>query len=274
MDAYSLGEVREILGLSRAVIAGLIEAGFVHPVRGKRREYRFSFQDLVVMRTARALAAAKLAPRRISRSLKRLREQLPTEVPLAGLRIAAVGNSVVVEEGASQWQADSGQYMLCFEVAASASGRVTFLDNGEASLGAADAAFLQGYALEDTDQDAAIDAYRRAVAANACHALAHTNLGRLLHQAGRLAEAEAVYRDALRECGQDALLVFNAAVLLEDRGHVDEAIGMYRQALAIDPALADAHYNVALLYEVSGQPRDALRHFNAYRRITAREREE
>lgn len=269
MSSYSLVEVSEILGVSRPVITGFIEAGFVHPARGKRREYRFTFQDLVVMRAARGLAHAKLPPRRISRSLKRLRDQLPSEVPLAGLRIAALGNNVVVAEGASQWQPDNGQYVLSFEVAAS-EGRVTFLEEAPGdSLSSADAAFLQGFALEETDREAALAAYRRAIAANACHAAAYTNLGRMLHEAGRLAEAAAVYRDAMRECGEDALVAFNAAVLMEDLGRVEEAIKLYRDALAHDAVLADAHYNLALLYEASGRTRDALRHFNAYRRITA-----
>ena len=35
--------------------------GFVTPSRGKRREYRFSFQDVVLLRTAHSLQAAQIA---------------------------------------------------------------------------------------------------------------------------------------------------------------------------------------------------------------------
>jgi hypothetical protein len=58
-----------------------------------------------VLRTARALNAAKVPPRRITRSLKQLREHLPEQMPLSGLSIRAVGDRVVVQEvlGAGKW---------------------------------------------------------------------------------------------------------------------------------------------------------------------------
>ena len=42
----------------RAARFALVEAGFVTPGRGPRNSLRFSFQDLIVLRTAQALAAA------------------------------------------------------------------------------------------------------------------------------------------------------------------------------------------------------------------------
>ena len=41
----------------------------------------------------------------------------------------------------------------------------------------------------------------------------------------------------------------------------------YREALALDPQLADAHFNLARLHERAGNPKDALRHLLAYRRL-------
>ena len=80
-----------MLGLSRAVISGLIASGFVTPSRGKRREYRFTFHDVVLLRTACALQQARIPARRILRSLQRLKATLPGELPISGLRITAVG---------------------------------------------------------------------------------------------------------------------------------------------------------------------------------------
>src|SRR5438876_3338576 len=99
MQTYTLSGIESMLGLSRAVITGLVAAGFVTPSRGKRREYRFSFQDVVLLRTAYSLQAAQIPPRRILRSLQRLKATLPSELPLTGLRIAAVGNDIAVREG-------------------------------------------------------------------------------------------------------------------------------------------------------------------------------
>ena len=63
--------------------------------------YLFSFQDLIVLRTAQALATAKVPARRIASSLRELRRHLPDAMPLSGLSIGAVGDRVVVKEGAS-----------------------------------------------------------------------------------------------------------------------------------------------------------------------------
>ena len=58
---------------------------FVAPARGPRGAWLFSFQDLIVLRTAQALADAKVPPRRITRSLRELRRHLPDAMPLSGL---------------------------------------------------------------------------------------------------------------------------------------------------------------------------------------------
>src|SRR5262245_36442113 len=116
MQRFSVAEVEKVLHLSRGTIRGLVSRGFVSPARGPRREYRFSFQDLIVLRTARALTLANVPQRRIVRSLKELRQHLPKVVPLSGLSICAVGEQVVVRDGKSRWNADSGQYLLELDV--------------------------------------------------------------------------------------------------------------------------------------------------------------
>jgi tetratricopeptide (TPR) repeat protein len=289
MADYSLAEVTQILGLSRGVIAQLVDAGFVTPARGPRREYRFSFQDLVVLRAAQGLREARLPSRRILRALKRLREQLPEDAPLRGLRIAALGDAVVVAEGNARWRADDGQYVLSFEVSGP-SGDAQMLDAlprvtrersaaapcGDARLrdaalstnaATAEQRFREACAIEGDDPEAAATLYRAAIGLDAHHAAAHLNLGRTLHEQGRLDEAETAYRRGVDACPGDPLLRFNLAVLLEDRGDESGALQCYDAALAHDPSLADAHYNLALLHERAGRRREALRHFSAYRRL-------
>ena len=60
MRSYSVRDVQRVLQLAPDTTRSLIRAGFVHPARGPRREYRFSFQDLIVLRTARALLDARI----------------------------------------------------------------------------------------------------------------------------------------------------------------------------------------------------------------------
>src|SRR4051812_48419961 len=116
MQTYSVQDVERVLRLSRGTIRGLVQVGFVKPSRGARREYRFSFQDLIVLRTARALIDAKVPRRRIRAALDDLRRHLPEEAPLSGLSISAVGEQVVVREGHNHFQVEDGQYLLGLDV--------------------------------------------------------------------------------------------------------------------------------------------------------------
>src|SRR5512141_2693162 len=115
MHPYGVRDVERLVGLSRNSIRSLVSAGFVKPTRGARNSWLFSFQDLIVLRTAHALVEARVPQRRITRSLKQLRAQLPSTMPLSGLSVGAVGDHVVVKEGTARWEADSGQYILAFE---------------------------------------------------------------------------------------------------------------------------------------------------------------
>ncbi len=82
-----------------------------------RRDLRLSFQDLVLLRTAKGLADAKVPAATIRRSLKRLRAQLPEGRAITGVRIAADGRRVVARDGASVWNPESGQALFDFAVA-------------------------------------------------------------------------------------------------------------------------------------------------------------
>ena len=255
--SYSVADVERLLRIPRSTIRGLVAAGFVSPARGPRNSWRFSFQDLIVLRTAQALADARVPARRITKSMRELRKHLPPSMPLSGLSIAAVADRVVVREGASRWQAESGQYLLDFE--------------GDPSRGSLNVIerdwFEKAVALEETDTDAAIAAYRRGIAAEPGHLDARINLGLLLHRKRKYAEAERVYGEALNACGADAVLLFNIGVLLEDLNERARAMEAYRAAVDADPDFADAHFNLALLCERAGRPREALRHMAEYRRL-------
>lgn len=268
MQRYGVRDVEKMLRLSRATIRALTAAGFVTPSRGPRNALRFSFQDLIVLRTAQSLAAADVPARRITRSLQALRRQLPAAMPLSGLSVSAVGRQVVVRDAGTRRHVDSGQYLLAFE-GDPADGSLSVIERAPpAAAPAQEDWFARAAALERKDPEAAIVAYGKAVAAAPQRLDARINLGRLLHEVGRHAEAERVYRDAIACGGRDPLLFYNLGVLLGDQQRAREAIEAYEAALRADPAMADGHYNVALLYQKGGRPKEALRHMSQYRRLT------
>jgi tetratricopeptide (TPR) repeat protein len=271
MRSYNVHEVERVLRLTRSTIRGLVNAGFVKPERGARREYRFSFRDLIVLRTARALIDAKVPRKRIHRSLEDLRRHLPESMPLSGLSICAVGDRVVVRDGQTHWQAENGQYLLGLE--ALENGVLHVVERPAAAGGdgvepkTAEQWFAEALELESVDARAARRAYEHAVKIDPTHLASWINWGRLLHEQGAIREADKVYRRAIEQCGCDPLLMFNRGVLLEDLGETAAALEAYQAAIEEDPDLADCHYNLARLYEVLGKPQHAIRHLGQYRRL-------
>lgn len=270
MGPYGVREVERLLHLPRSTVRSLIVAGFVSPARGPRNAWRFSFQDLIVLRTAQALVAAHVPNRRITKSLKELRRNLPDSMPLSGLSIAAVADRVVVREGASRWQAESGQYLLEFG-GDPADGSLSVIERKAAAAAPSPAPdwFGTALSLEREDPEAALEAYEKAIAAEPAHLDARINRALLLHEARRFTDAERACREAIETCGNDPVLLYNFGVLLEDMDRKPEAVRAYEAALLGDPAMADGHYNLALLCEKLGKPKEAIRHMSQYRRLVA-----
>lgn len=217
---YGVREVSKLLRMPRGTIQGLVKAGFVTPARGPRNAWVFSFQDLIVLRTAQALSAASIPAKRITRSLKELRRHLPDAMPLSGLSIGAVGGRVVVKEGASRWQAESGQYLLAFE----------------ANLNVIERPAQDGYELHQAGRlKEAEAAYRRELKAQDDDPLLLYNLGVLLDDLGRKTDALASYEAALRGDPAMADCHYNLALLCEQLSRPREAIrhmAQYRKLVA------------------------------------------
>jgi tetratricopeptide (TPR) repeat protein len=265
MHDYSIADIERLIGLSRAVVRTLIRQQFVAPHRGPRREYRFSFQDLLTLRTAKALSAARLSNRRISRSLRDLRRRLPEQAPISGLSLRVVGDTVSIREGNAEWASDSGQYLLALDVVVS-NGTVHIIERTSAPPELeGDQLFEQAGELEESDPQRAIELYQRCLELDDAHLAARINCARLLHQGGEFDLAERLYRaDA---CRRDADALFNLGVLLEDTGRSAQAIDSYLAAISIDPGFADAHYNLARLYEIQGNDPHMIRHLRQYRTL-------
>lgn len=272
--SYSLREVAAMLGMSPSRIRSFAAEGVVTPERGERGQLRFGFHDLIVLRTAGELVAAKVPPRKLRRVLRTLRDQLPEGRSLTGLRIAAEGERVVVRDGDAVWNPESGQALFDFAVSELAVQAAPIAIRAatsarERSDVPAEEWYAIGCELEPAAPAEAMEAYERALRADPRMADAHVNLGRLHHEAGNTEEAMRHYRAALDIDPQHDVALFNLGVALEDSGRVDEAIRVYRGAIAADPENADAHYNLAGLYERKGEKQAALRHLKAYRRLLA-----
>ena len=272
MKGYSTAEVARILELTPRQVRASVRSGLLEPRRGNRGEFRFSFQDLVFLKTARGLFATRIPRRRVREILEKLRGQLPAGRRLGGVRIAVEGKRIIVSDGSARWQPESGQILFDFGVAdlagrAGPIARRAFAEakEEEGQALSAEEWYRWGCELEAAAPEEAAEAYRRALAVDPGHADAHVNLGRLLHEAGDAEAAHGHYRRALEERPQDPTAAFNMGVALEDLGRPADALAAYEKAVTLDPQNADAHYNAANLCEKLGRPADALGHLKDYR---------
>lgn len=271
MDGYGTREAAGLLNLSERRIRALVRAGVVTPERGARGVLRFDFRDLVLLRVAGSLIEAGIPAARVTRSLAELRRRLPHDRSLSELRIVADHDRILVYDGSASFDAETGQLVLDFPVSELAA-RVRPLEPSvpAASASEAEALYAQGIELEDSDPRAAAEAYGRAVELDPTHADALVNLGRLLHEEGRLPEAADCYRRALEAQPAHATAAFNLGIALDDLGDWRGAADANRRAIELQPAFADAYYNLAAVLERLGERQAALRALRRYRELKRR----
>jgi tetratricopeptide (TPR) repeat protein len=264
---FTAADLRRILHLSESGLRSCLRAALL-PV-SPRPPALYSFQHLVLLRTAQGLKDGGVSVRRIRTVLLSLQQQLGEGQAMSSLKIYASGKRVVVWDGLSHWQPDSGQFLLNFDtkqilqtMRLKAPRRVQ-PSQAEAAL----RWFERAMALQTDSPDEARRAYQEALRFQPDFVEAHNNLGLLHYHAGRLTEAETCYRRALHFGPDLALAHFNLGVVLEDRHDKSGALAAYAEALRLAPEFREAHCNLAGLYEQLGRRRDAIRHYAAAKRL-------
>jgi predicted TPR repeat methyltransferase len=108
--------------------------------------------------------------------------------------------------------------------------------------------------------------YRAIISSGAPVAQAHNNLGFLLHQRGDNAAALAEYRKAIAINPDDPGALNNLASTLRELGQAEEAEACYRRALSIKQDHLEANNNLGMLLSDRGRHAEAL---ECYRRALA-----
>ena len=268
MKGYSTSNVAELLGIKAETIREIARAGVLDPERTSGNHYRFSFQDIVILRTAKELLDAGVRKASLNQSLLQLKQRLPAERSLSSLRIAGDAGAVVICQDEQMYNAESGQIHFNFAIAELAGTLAPLAKKAAEQAESSDHLtsddwFDLGVDLEAVSPEDAPAAYLRALELDPSHSDAHVNIGRLLQEAGEYQRAEAHYHQALHVEPDNVLASFNLGTLLEDMGRIDDAISAYKQA----PAFADAHYNLSRLYELVGDHSEALKHLKTYRNL-------
>ncbi|XP_047431444.1 protein O-mannosyl-transferase TMTC2 [Mugil cephalus] len=87
------------------------------------------------------------------------------------------------------------------------------------------------------------------------------NLGNVLKNQGKMAEAEKAYRNALHYRGNMADMLYNLGLLLQENERFSEALHYYKMAIGSRPTLASAYLNTGIILMNQGSLEEAKRTF-------------
>jgi tetratricopeptide (TPR) repeat protein len=221
---YSDDEVARRSGLSSEQLRTLSLYDILAPDEGW-----FSYRDVVAARAvARLVAGGVDFPKIIAAALALERRG----ASLSSVRLAEAPWGELVQHFGDGFARLDGQMLLPLE--------------GE-NLGA-DEAFGRAEASEHSgDLESARKWYELAARLDESDPVIPFNLGNVLDELGRFAEAEIAYRRAI-ERGELADAWFNLGVLQEKSGREDEALASYGRAFVAEPGYVDALHNAALLH--------------------------
>lgn len=260
---YTTAQLARILGVPIAAVRSWIRHGLVRPVRVVKRLCFFDFPQVASAKALSQLTASGVTPGRLRRSLEQLAAWLPDAgSALAQLETLEQGGPLVLRTEEGSLVEATGQMRLDFHP--ETEGEIPPVAPIEARPDAPDW-FEHGVLAEESgDLEAAVRAYRRAVAGDAARAEAWFNLGNTLYAAERPAQAEEAYRAAVRVEPDYVEAWNNLANVLCESGRVPEGIAAYERAIAVAPEYADAHYNLAETLAAEGDLERARRHWRAY----------
>ena len=271
MSGYTTRQIAELLGMTPDQVRHYVRRKLVEPEKGDRGEFRFSFQDVVLLRTAKGLLDNNVSVRKAYRALVKLKEEMAQAKSLSAVRIYANGPNVVVRDENHVWEVETGQAALDFamqEIAESDQAAKVedmvepmIVVPSDASDLDTDEWYNLGLDLEDADPDKAPDAYKQAIRLDPKNADAHVNLGRIYQLSGDLKHAKRHYELALTARPGHQLAYYNLGTVFDELDEIDKAADFYEKA----PAIPDAHYNLARICELNGDEISALRHMKQYR---------
>lgn len=270
MKGYSTNEVSELVQLPPDIIREYARSGLLDPLHSKGEHYHFSFQDIIILRTAKELNESGVKKSHLSKVLLKLKEELPSHRSLTSLSIRSEGGQIYIRDNNELYEAESGQALFDFSISEIA-GEVALLSRkafheAEVSdhLVCSDDWFDLGVDLEAVSPADAPAAYLKAIEIDPDHSDAYTNLGRLAQEASDHELAEKYYKRAISIEPQNVLAAFNLGTLMEDVGNISGAIEAYIMA----GSFADSHYNLARLYELKGNHSMAAKHLQTYKKMT------
>jgi tetratricopeptide (TPR) repeat protein len=234
----------------------LVKCGILRPVHRTNADTFFAFPDLPIIKQANDGLDQGIAFRSIVRALLASRQgQLELDFRLD----AAPAKIITLRRPSSP--SESGQKPALVPETARVPVHNTSL---------AEEYFRAASALDDGDesrQDEAAAAYRKALEHDPYLVAALINLANIHYSRDELAEAQALYERAIGLEPDFFEAHFNLGNIYHDLGRFPEAQACYREALRLNPFYADAHFYLAVTFEKMGLSQEARPHWRAYQQL-------
>jgi tetratricopeptide (TPR) repeat protein len=248
--------MRDVLARYRALredhLRYLVKCGVLRPVLRTNADTFFAFPDLSVIKQANEGLSQGGAFRGVVRTLIAVRQgQLEFD-----FRLDAAPAKIITLR-----RTDTARLTPPKAEAPTISVRDTAL---------AEEYFRAASALDDGDestQEEAATAYRKALELDPYLVAALINLANIHYSGDELAEAQALYERAIGLESDFFEAHFNLGNIYHDLGRFPEAQNCYREALRLNPFYADAHFYLAVTFEKMGLSQDARPHWRAYQQL-------
>ncbi len=111
---------------------------------------------------------------------------------------------------------------------------------------------------QDGKIPAAIETYRRALAAKPALHEAHSNLGNLLRNLGDIDQAALHFRTAINLQPENAIYLNNLGNVLLEYGQLGDAAALFRKAIALQPNYFEPHNGLGIALVELGQIEEAV----------------
>ena len=266
LNYFNRDDVSNILGIRTGRLHYWDRIGLAKPSLRKKGKAYYDFQDLICLKTARALVDKGLPAKKIKTSIETLRERIPEfDECLSNKRIYVFGNRVIVSHKNRLIDSRSGQLFFRFDIDEFAEEVDKKVRNFEAAK-SADDWFEEGLKYDSNEHtfELAVRAYHAALKLNPNFSDAYVNLGTIHYNRQEFGEAERCFRSALTGNRHHAKAYFNLGNVLDESNRTEEAVECFEKSLEVDSHFPDAHYNLAAAYEQLGLSTQAIQHWKNY----------
>jgi tetratricopeptide (TPR) repeat protein len=229
----------------------LVKCGVLRPVLRTNADTFFAFPDLAVIKQANESLSQGNAFRSVVRTLIAARQgqrELDFRLDAAPAKILTLRRPETARLPAPRPEPP-------------VSGRDTAL---------AEEYFRSASALDEGDdstQEEAAVAYRKALEHDPYLVAALINLANIHYSRDELAEAQALYERAIGFESDFFEAHFNLGNIYHDLGRFPEAQACYQEVLRLNPSYADAHFYLAVTLEKTGLSQEARPHWRAYQQL-------